>query len=99
MTTTGVTVSPRPNSARTAAVSNPPIWCTASPFAAREQCPGDGRGALVALTAPGRAAIEAAAPGHVAAVRHLVFDPLDRAQAAAFGQAFEAILARLEDRD
>ena len=32
-TTTGVRVSPRPNSARTAAVSKPPIWCTASPSA------------------------------------------------------------------
>jgi hypothetical protein len=33
----------------------------------------------------------------VAAVRRLVFDQLDSAQAEAFGQAFEAILAALED--
>jgi DNA-binding MarR family transcriptional regulator len=66
-------------------------------FVSREECAGDGRGALVALTAAGRAAIESAAPGHVAAVRKLVFDPLGRARAAAFGQAFEAILAALED--
>ncbi len=45
----------------------------------------------------GRAAIESAAPGHVAAVRRLVFDQMDSAQAVAFGQVFEAILAALED--
>lgn len=66
-------------------------------FVARRDCPGDRRGALVVLTGRGRVAIESAAPGHVAAVRHLVFDQLDSAQAAAFGQAFEAILAALED--
>jgi DNA-binding MarR family transcriptional regulator len=66
-------------------------------FVTREGCPGDGRGALVVLTAEGRAAIESAAPGHVTAVRELVFSRLDSAQAAAFGPAFEAILAALED--
>ena len=66
-------------------------------FVARQDCPGDRWGAEVVLTGPGRAAIESAAPGHVAAVRRLVFDPMDSAQAAAFGQAFEAILAALEN--
>jgi DNA-binding MarR family transcriptional regulator len=66
-------------------------------FVARQDCPGDRRGALVVLTPRGRAAIEAAAPRHVAAVRRLVFDQMDGAQATAFGQAFEAILAGLED--
>jgi DNA-binding MarR family transcriptional regulator len=66
-------------------------------FVTREECPGDARGALVVLTTPGRAAIESAAPGHVAAVRQLVFDPLDDQQADAFGQAFEKILAALAD--
>jgi len=66
-------------------------------FVARQECPGDARGALVVLTPAGRAAIESAAPGHVAAVRRLVFDPLDSEQAAAFGPAFEAILAALEN--
>jgi len=66
-------------------------------FVAKQDCPGDRRGAEVVLTGPGRAAIESAAPGHVAAVRRLVFDPMDSAQAAAFGQAFEAILAALEN--
>jgi len=66
-------------------------------FVAREECAADGRGALVVLTAAGRAAIESAAPRHVAAVRELVFARLDSTQAAAFGQAFDAILAGLED--
>jgi DNA-binding MarR family transcriptional regulator len=64
-------------------------------FITREDCPGDGRGALVVLTPAGRAAIESAAPGHVATVRRLVFDPLDGGQAAAFGGALEKILAAL----
>jgi DNA-binding MarR family transcriptional regulator len=66
-------------------------------FVTREECAADGRGALAVLTAAGRAAIESAAPGHVAAVRRLVFSQLDSAQSAALGQAFEAILAGLED--
>jgi DNA-binding MarR family transcriptional regulator len=66
-------------------------------FVTRQDCPGDRRGAEVVLTGPGRAAIESAAPGHVAAVRRLVFDQMDSAQAAAFGQVSEAILAALED--
>jgi DNA-binding MarR family transcriptional regulator len=66
-------------------------------FVVRQDCPGDRRGAEVALTAAGRAAIESAAPGHVAAVRRLVFDQMDSEQAVAFGQVFEAILAGLEN--
>ncbi|HEV3288838.1 MAG TPA: MarR family transcriptional regulator, partial [Streptosporangiaceae bacterium] len=46
-------------------------------FVAKRECAGDARGAVAVLTAAGRAAIESAAPGHVAAVRQLVFDPLD----------------------
>jgi DNA-binding MarR family transcriptional regulator len=66
-------------------------------FVVRQDCPGDRRGALVMLTGRGRAVIESAAPGHVAAVRRLVFDQMDKVQATAFRQAFEAILAALED--
>jgi DNA-binding MarR family transcriptional regulator len=66
-------------------------------FVAREGCSGDGRGAFVALTAAGRAAIESAAPGHVVAVRRLIFDALGPARAKAFGRALETILAALED--
>jgi DNA-binding MarR family transcriptional regulator len=66
-------------------------------FVIRQDCPGDRRGSEVVLTRRGRTAIESAAPGHVAAVRRLVFDQMDSAQAAVFGQVFEAILAALED--
>ena len=66
-------------------------------FVVRQDCAGDRRGAEVVLTGAGRAAIESAAPGHVAAVRRLVFDQMDREQAAVFGQVFEAILAGLEN--
>src|ERR1700735_1586914 len=65
-------------------------------FVVRQDCAGDRRGADVVLTAAGRAAIESAAPGHVAAVRRLVFAQMDREQAATCGQVFEAILAGLE---
>jgi DNA-binding MarR family transcriptional regulator len=66
-------------------------------FVVKQDCAGDRRGAEVVLTAAGRAAIESAAPGHVAAVRRLVFDQMDSEKAAVFGQVFEAILAGLED--
>jgi DNA-binding MarR family transcriptional regulator len=66
-------------------------------FTAKKECPGDARGSLVVLTDQGRAAIQSAAPGHVAAVRQLIFAPLDERHAASFGSAFEKILAALED--
>ena len=67
----------------------------------REPCATDQRGAVVALTDPGRVLIEAAAPQHVSDVRevfvdHLSSDELDtlaaigdtvRARLAALGQA------------
>jgi DNA-binding MarR family transcriptional regulator len=40
----------------------------------RAECPGDARGSVVVLTRQGRRAIEAAAPGHVAAVRRHLID-------------------------
>ena len=78
-------------------LSHPLSRMTRRGFVARQDCPGDRRGAEVVLTRAGRAALESAAPGHVAAVRRLVFDQMDSAQVAAFGQAFEAILAGLEN--
>ena len=48
----------------------------------RETCPTDRRGTLAVLTSRGREALEAAAPGHVAAVRRLVFDRLQPSQVA-----------------
>jgi DNA-binding MarR family transcriptional regulator len=63
---------------------------------AREECADDGRGAFVVLTAQGRAAIEGAAPPHVDAVRHLVFDTLSPEQIRVLGQISDQVLARLD---
>ena len=64
---------------------------------AREECEADGRGAFVVLTAAGANAIRSAAPGHVAAVRRLVFDRLGDDQRAAFEQACTAIIDALAE--
>lgn len=64
---------------------------------ARTECAEDGRGAFVAVTAPGRAAIERAAPGHVASVRRLVFDALDTDDVASLGAIVDKMLARLDE--
>lgn len=61
----------------------------------REPCPGDQRGAFVVVTDHGRAAIEAAAPGHVAAVRRYVIDPLSPAQLDDLASIAASVLAAL----
>jgi DNA-binding MarR family transcriptional regulator len=62
----------------------------------REECRDDGRGAWVGLTEEGRAAIEHAAPAHVATVRRLVFDALTPQEAEVMAEVIEKILAQLE---
>lgn len=62
----------------------------------REECRDDGRGTFVVLTAAGAAAIEAAAPGHVATVRELLFDGLTDEQVATLGAVADHVLARLD---
>ncbi|MDQ3898579.1 MAG: MarR family transcriptional regulator [Actinomycetota bacterium] len=52
----------------------------------REACATDKRGALAVLTAEGFAALEAAAPGHVEAVRRAVFDVLTPEQVRQLGE-------------
>ena len=42
----------------------------------RKPCPDDGRSTFVGITRAGRAALAAAAAGHVDFVRRVVFDPL-----------------------
>src|SRR5690606_19028068 len=51
----------------------------------KETCDDDRRGAYVVVTERGRRAIEAAAPGHVAAVRRLFVDRLTPEQLDAVG--------------
>ncbi|NIR46236.1 MAG: MarR family transcriptional regulator, partial [Gemmatimonadetes bacterium] len=54
-------------------------------------CTKDGRVTYAALTADGRALIEAVAPEHVADVRALVFDALNDEQTLALAEALEAV--------
>ena len=62
---------------------------------AREECTTDRRGAFVVLTGAGRAAIEKAAPAHVATVRQLVFDGLSAEQLVSLESTVGHILSRL----
>lgn len=62
---------------------------------AREECQEDARGSMVRLTPAGRAAIEAAAPEHVACVRRYVFDVLSEEEVDVLGRAFDRVLARI----
>jgi DNA-binding MarR family transcriptional regulator len=62
----------------------------------RTECAEDGRGQLVGVTPAGKAAIEAAAPAHVAAVRRMFFDALSDAQVDALTGIAKAALARID---
>ena len=62
----------------------------------REGCTDDGRGAFIVLTEAGRRAIEAAAPGHVDAVRRLFLDGLTRDQITMLGRLSTQVLTRLD---
>ncbi|GAA1979412.1 MarR family winged helix-turn-helix transcriptional regulator [Amycolatopsis minnesotensis] len=64
----------------------------------RESCPTDKRGAWATLTAEGVAVLEAAAPGHVEAVRQGLFDALTPEQVTALGEISAAILGQLTPR-
>jgi DNA-binding MarR family transcriptional regulator len=64
----------------------------------REECPEDARGAMVRITDTGRAAIEGAAPGHVAATRRHFFDLLSDQELDLLTAVFDRVLDNL-DRD
>lgn len=64
----------------------------------RETCPTDRRGAFAVLTDEGYAAIVAAAPGHVEAVRRNLFDALSDTQVAQLREISEAVLRGLDAR-
>jgi len=59
----------------------------------KERCDSDRRGAFVVVTDRGRQSLDAAAPGHVAAVRRHFIDVVTPAQRAALGDAARAVLA------
>ena len=59
-------------------------------------CDADRRGAYVVVTTSGREQLEAAAPGHVAAVRRLFIDHLTDEGLDTIAEAAEAVLAALD---
>jgi DNA-binding MarR family transcriptional regulator len=60
----------------------------------KEPCDEDRRGAFVVITPHGRATIEAAAPGHVRAVRELFIDRLTPAQLDELARIATVVLDR-----
>ena len=62
----------------------------------RRPCPDDARATFGVLTDAGYAQVVAAAPGHVAEVRRLVFDGLGARDVAALERIAGAIAARLD---
>jgi DNA-binding MarR family transcriptional regulator len=62
----------------------------------RSECAEVGRGAFIEITPEGRAAIERAAPGHVEAVRRLVFDGLRNKDVSTMSSLVEKLLARMD---
>lgn len=57
--------------------------------------PGDGRSTLAELTEEGWEVVRAAAPGHVAEVRKLVFDQLDDEETQQLGKLMDKIVHAL----
>lgn len=62
----------------------------------REECTEDARGAMVRMTDTGRAAIEGAAPGHVAATRRHFFDHLSNKEVDLLTDVFDRVLDNLD---
>lgn len=62
----------------------------------REECPGDARGAYLALTDAGKHALEVATALHVSAVHRYFLDALTGPQLRALGDIAEAVLACLQ---
>lgn len=65
----------------------------------KEFCVSDRRGAFVTLTARGRAAMRAAAPGHIETVRRVFIDRLTPEQLDAVRDAAETVVAGFAARD
>ena len=57
----------------------------------------DRRGATVDITGAGRAALAAAAPGHVRLVRSVLFDAITPGQLRALDRLTATVLSRLDD--
>ncbi|WP_328778902.1 MarR family transcriptional regulator [Streptomyces canus] len=63
----------------------------------REDCLEDARGAFVVITDVGRAAIEAAAPRHVEAVRELFLDHVTPAELRVLAEISERVIGKLDE--
>jgi DNA-binding MarR family transcriptional regulator len=63
----------------------------------RAGCPSDARGTFAILTPKGFAAIEQAAPGHVASIRRHLLDVLTREQVESLAGITETVVDRLAD--
>ena len=64
----------------------------------RSECSEDARGTMIALTPQGRAALEAAAPGHVEAVRRHFVDLLEPAEVEVLTRVFGRVRDALPSR-
>ncbi|MFG2023247.1 MarR family winged helix-turn-helix transcriptional regulator [Streptomyces sp. NPDC048825] len=64
----------------------------------RRSCPNDARAVFAVLTDAGRAKLESAAPGHVAAVRELLIDVLTPEQLTALADGLGEASRRMHDR-
>ena len=62
----------------------------------KERCASDRRGAVVVVTDAGRGAIEAAAPGHVRAVRQFFIDALSDEQLSAMAEAAARVVDAID---
>lgn len=65
----------------------------------RSTDPADGRITLATLTEEGREKVVRTAPGHVEAVRSLVFDPLTKAQSCQLGGIGKRIMGAIDPDD
>ncbi|MFI5979805.1 MarR family winged helix-turn-helix transcriptional regulator [Streptomyces sp. NPDC051555] len=63
----------------------------------RRSCPSDVRGIFAVLTEAGRARLDEAAPGHVAAVRHALIDVLTPEQLGAVADGLGEVARRLRE--
>ena len=64
----------------------------------RKECDSDGRGAFIVLTDEGMATLEAAAPGHVGAVREHLVDLLTEEQIRVLGDVADIVVEHLRTR-
>lgn len=65
----------------------------------KERSTADRRGSFVVVTEAGRRAIEAAAPGYVAAVRRFFVDPLTDEQLDAIADAADRVVSAIDSAD